>query len=94
MKIRESSSSVTGVASDKLAEEMSALLNQQGGYILLGVEDDGSITGLTREPREAEEFVMNLARTRIQPGANPTWHTVKWDEDMVVGVVEASARRA
>ena len=32
----------------RLAKEMAALLNLEGGYILLGVEKDGSVSGLTR----------------------------------------------
>ncbi len=31
---------------DDIAKEMSALLNLEGGAILLGVEDDGQVSGL------------------------------------------------
>jgi predicted HTH transcriptional regulator len=41
------------VAADRLAKEMSALLNLEGGHILLGVEKDRSVTGLTRNPERA-----------------------------------------
>ena len=37
---------------------MSALLNLRGGHILLGVEDDGTVSGLTRHARRVEEWVM------------------------------------
>ena len=37
------------VTPQKLAKEMAALLNLEGGYILLGVEKDRSVSGLTRE---------------------------------------------
>jgi predicted HTH transcriptional regulator len=33
---------------EKLAEEMAALLNFEGGYILLGVENDGAVAGQSR----------------------------------------------
>ncbi len=36
---------------ERLATEIAALLNLEGGRILLGVEDNGSVAGLTREPR-------------------------------------------
>ncbi|MDQ3564067.1 MAG: ATP-binding protein [Pseudomonadota bacterium] len=36
---------------DSLAKEMAALLNLEGGLVLLGVEDNGAITGLHAEPR-------------------------------------------
>ena len=51
----------------RLAGEIVALLNLEGGHILLGVEDDATASGLTREPKEAEEWVMQIARDHIQP---------------------------
>ena len=50
----------------ELATEMAALLNLEGGVILLGVEDDGRISGLTRSRGDAEEWVMNIARQSLQ----------------------------
>ena len=76
---------------DRLAQEMSALLNFQGGVILLGVEDDGHVSGLSRDPRAAEEWVMNVARNNLQPSATPAWSTSAISGDQVVGVVELSA---
>lgn len=73
---------------DQLAREMSALLNFEGGVILLGVEDDGEISGLTRNQGEAEEWVMNIARTNLQPPATPAWSTTTVSNEKVVGVVE------
>ena len=52
---------------DSLAKEMSALLNLEGGVILLGVEKDQRVTGLTRSLEEAEEWVMNIAQGNLQP---------------------------
>ena len=53
------------VSAAKLASEMVALLNLRGGHILLGVEEDGTVSGLTRDPRTAEEWVMEVARVHI-----------------------------
>ncbi len=36
----------------RVAKELAALLNLEGGHLLLGVEDDGTVTGLTRTPRQ------------------------------------------
>ena len=47
---------------ERLAKEMAALLNLEGGHILLGVEKDQTISGLTREREKAEEWVMEVAR--------------------------------
>ncbi|MEI8181367.1 MAG: ATP-binding protein [Desulfomonile sp.] len=52
---------------DSLAREMAALLNLEGGYILLGVEDDGTVSRLIHDPKKAEEWVMEVARTHVQP---------------------------
>ena len=55
----------------RLAGEIVALLNLEGGHILLGIEDDATASGLTREPKEAEEWVMQIARDHIQPAVIP-----------------------
>lgn len=74
-----------------LAKEMAALLNLEGGHILLGVEDDGSVSGLTRGRVEAEEWVMEAARIHLQPPIIPFWETIPWDDDHHVGIVTLPA---
>jgi ATP-dependent DNA helicase RecG len=76
---------------DSLAKEMAALLNLEGGHILLGVEDDGTVLGLTRDPKRAEEWVMEVARTHLQPAVIPYWEKFHWDESKTVGVVSLPA---
>lgn len=73
---------------DSLAKEMAALLNLEGGFILLGVEDDGRISGLTRNREDAERWVMDLARQNLQPEVIPVWGSVAMDDGKVVGVIE------
>lgn len=75
----------------KLAGEIVALLNLEGGHILLGVEDDTTVSGLTRGPKEAEEWVMQIAREHVQPAVIPYWQTLEWGNGKVVGVVTLSA---
>lgn len=75
----------------KLAGEMVALLNLEGGHILLGVEDDATVSGLTRNPKKAEEWVMQIAKDHVQPGLIPYWETLVWDDGRVVGVVSLPA---
>ena len=72
---------------ERLAREISALLNFEGGRILLGVEDDGAITGLTRSRRDAEQWVMNVVRENIQPPFVPSWSCVALDDGKTVAVV-------
>ena len=76
---------------DKLAREMSALLNLGGGFILLGVENDGSVSGLSRSREDAEHWIMNIARDSLQPAPNPVWTTIPMEQDRLVGVVELAA---
>ena len=63
------------VANYHIAQELVALLNLEGGTLLLGVEDDGSITGATRE--NLEEWVVELCRLKINPPIIPFLSWVK-----------------
>ena len=53
---------------DQLAKELTALLNTDGGHLLLGVQNDGSVSGISK--RGCEEWVMNIYRENIQPAVN------------------------
>jgi ATP-dependent DNA helicase RecG len=79
------------VRPESLAKEIAALLNLEGGYILLGVEDDGSVSGLARDPAKAEEWVMQVIRDVVRPAAIPYWETIEWEVGRVVGVVHLLA---
>ena len=63
------------VANHDVAKEIVALLNLEGGTVLLGVEDDGTITGTTRE--YLEEWVVELCRVKIDPPIIPFLSWVK-----------------
>ncbi len=76
---------------DELATEISALLNLEGGVILLGVEDDGAISGLTRSREAAEEWVMNIVRQNLQPAIIPVWACIEIEKDKDVGIIELAA---
>ena len=76
---------------ERLAKEMAALLNLEGGHILLGVEDDGAVSGLVRNPNEAEEWVLHTARDHVQPALNPYWETLEWQPGITVGVITLAA---
>ena len=58
-----------------LAKELVAFSNLEGGMVLLGVEDDGTIAGLTRE--DLEEWVMNVCRDKIKPAIVPFFEIVR-----------------
>lgn len=54
---------------DSLAREMVAFANTQGGTLLIGVEDDGQISGLT-DSVDHEARIANIARNNINPPIN------------------------
>jgi ATP-dependent DNA helicase RecG len=76
---------------ENLAKVAAAFLNFEGGHILLGVEDDGTVTGLRRDPGKAEEWVMQVLHDNVQPSVIPFWETIAWDAGVVVGVVTLPA---
>ena len=78
------------VRPERLAGELAALLNHEGGYVLLGVEDDGAVAGLAHPPERSGERVMEVARTHVRPAATPYWETIDWD-GRLVGVVSLPA---
>jgi ATP-dependent DNA helicase RecG len=72
-----------------LAKELVALSNAWGGYIFLGVDDDGAIVGLTRA--NLEEWVMTTCRDKIRPEIIPFFevlHDVEAGKNVVVIRVE------
>lgn len=72
---------------DGLAKALVAFLNHEGGHVFLGVEDDGSVSGLVRDAKRAEEWVMQVGRDRVRPAIIPSWQPVRWDDSTLVGVV-------
>ena len=76
---------------EQLAKEMAALLNFEGGHILLGVDDDGRIPGLARSREEVERWVMNIAQENLQPNVIPVWSSVVLDNSVMVGVIRLQA---
>lgn len=58
-----------------LAREIVALTNLAGGRILLGVDDDGSIVGITRP--DLETWVMQACRDKVRPEVIPFFEIVR-----------------
>lgn len=70
---------------EQLAKEIVALANFQGGKVILGVEDDGSIAGIHRG--NLEEWVMNIIRDKVHPLILPFYEEIKIDEEHAVAVI-------
>jgi len=76
---------------ERIAKEMVALANTQGGRIVLGVDDDGTISGV--ENASEERFLLRQAvETHCVPSVSYTTHRVVVGDrqDVVVVVIEES----
>uniref|UniRef100_UPI00261C3FE2 AlbA family DNA-binding domain-containing protein n=1 Tax=uncultured Mailhella sp. TaxID=1981031 RepID=UPI00261C3FE2 len=52
---------------DSLAAEMTAFANASGGVILIGVQDDGTISGITpQEVHAANQLIGNAASQHVR----------------------------
>ena len=70
----------------QLAKEIVAFANFQGGRIVLGVEDDGAITGIQRN--NLEQWLMDTVFGRyVHPAINPFYEEVQIDSHRRVAVV-------
>ena len=63
------------LATQDLAKELVAFSNLEGGMVFLGVEDDGTVSGLTRP--NLEEWVMNVCRDKIRPAIVPFFEVIR-----------------
>ncbi len=70
---------------EQLAKEIVAMANFQGGKVLIGVEDDGTVSGIQRQ--NLEEWVMNIVQEKIHPMILPFYEVVKFDDGKSVAVI-------
>lgn len=78
------------VRPEQLAKEIVALANFQGGRLLLGVEDDGAITGLTRQ--DTERWIMDVVFGRyVHPMILPFYEEVALEDGRRVAVITIQA---
>jgi predicted HTH transcriptional regulator len=71
-------------SSQKIAKEISALANTKGGYILFGVDDDGSIVGVDSEKGEVG-LVEEACNYHLEPPINPDIEIIGlYGKDIVV----------
>lgn len=73
------------VRPEQIGKEAVAMANLKGGRILLGVEKDGTITGIQRS--DVEEWVMNIFASKIHPMIIPFYEEVALDDGKRVAVV-------
>ena len=70
---------------EQLAKEIVALSNLNGGKIFIGIEDDGTITGIQRE--NLQEWVMNVFRDKVHPMIIPFYEEIEVDDKNRVAVI-------
>ena len=71
---------------EDLAKEIVAMANLHGGKILMGVEDDGRISGIQRQ--NLETWIMDTVfRHYVHPMLLPYYEEIKIDENNKVAVV-------
>jgi len=69
----------------KLAAEIAAFLNSEGGRIYVGVEDDDSISGLTADQiGQLNQLVSNVSTQNIQPPASVLTENVATSDGTVL----------
>lgn len=74
---------------EKIARECVAFANLKGGMIFLGVEDDGTISGIKRP--NCEEWVMDtIFGNYIHPRIIPYYEEVIIDGNLRVGIIRIS----
>ncbi len=74
------------IRAEQLAREVVALANFNGGRILLGVGDDGAITGTQRD--DVECWVMDAVFGRkVHPQILPYYEEVRFDDGRIVAVI-------
>lgn len=76
---------------DALAAEMVAFSNGVGGQIFVGVNDDGTIAGLTSEDvRRVNQLISNVSSQSIEPPINPMTENIQTEQGLVL-LIELSA---
>ncbi|MFW6276893.1 MAG: helix-turn-helix domain-containing protein, partial [Bacteroidota bacterium] len=74
----------------KLAREISALANTKGGYLLIGVDDNGTIYGVHSEKSEID-VVESACQFEIDPPVEPAIDVINIQgKEIVVVYIEQS----
>jgi ATP-dependent DNA helicase RecG len=70
---------------DSLAADMVAFSNGEGGVMLIGVDDDGSIAGLTRDDvRRLNQLISTVASQNVRPAVNPITENIDTGNGLVM----------
>lgn len=71
-----------------IAQEMVAFSNSGGGTIFIGVSNDGTFSGLTREDMgRLNQLISNAASQQVRPPINPQTENIAAPEGLVMRIV-------
>lgn len=74
-------------SADALAAELAAFANSGGGTLYIGVNDDGSVAGLSASSlRRLNQLLSNVASQHVRPPVHPLTHNVQAAGGMVMVV--------
>ncbi len=68
---------------EEIVENVVCLANRSGGYLIIGVEDDGRITGAKPYPRNSKDLDPNLLRAMIYAKTRPHLWVDVWVEEVL-----------
>ena len=72
---------------DSLAADMVAFSNGDGGIMLIGVDDDGVLAGLTNDDvRRLNQLISGAASQHVQPSINPVTENINMDGHLIMAV--------
>ncbi|MDD5394736.1 MAG: putative DNA binding domain-containing protein [Thiothrix sp.] len=72
---------------DSLAAELVAFANAGGGHLIIGVEDSGNITGLSREDiARLNQLLSNASSQHVRPPIHPTTQNMTLEQGMIMVV--------
>lgn len=75
------------ISTKSLAEEMVAFSNSNGGRILFGVDDDGSLVGLSDEQiQKINGTLSDAANDKVRPSIYPETAIIRLEEQLVMVV--------
>lgn len=74
---------------EQLAKAIVALANFQGGRVILGVEDDGTISGLQQS--NTQEWVLNVFRDKVFPQIIPFYEEIRIDTYRRLAVITVAS---
>lgn len=71
--------------SESLAGELVAFSNCEGGYIFVGIDDNGSVSGVSGDDlRRINQLVSNTATDHVKPAINVTTRNIDIDGKIVL----------